>query len=161
MGSIRRRTDNNLLFLDFRYREIRCREQTALPDTAANRKKVQKVLDRIEADIAAGTFDYRRYFPASKNAVRFDAAPAVSVAVTVTAPSAPAAPPTPLFKDFAETWYLEKEVEWRKSHRITVRRELDSLISRFGEKAVGQITKADVLAYRAELGKVTDRKSVV
>jgi integrase len=77
--------------------------------------------------------------------------------VTVTAPSAPAAPPTPLFKDFAETWYLEKEVEWRKSHRITVRRELDSLISRFGEKAVGQITKADVLAYRAELGKVTAR----
>jgi integrase len=65
--------------------------------------------------------------------------------------------PTPLFKDFAETWYLEKEVEWRKSHRITVRRELDSLISRFGEKAVGQITKADVLAYRAELGKVTAR----
>jgi integrase len=48
-------------------------------------------------------------------------------------------------------------VEWRKSHRITVRRELDSLISRFGEKAVGQITKADVLAYRAELGKVTAR----
>ena len=157
MGSIRRRTDNNLLFLDFRYRDIRCREQTALPDTAANRKKVQKLLDRIEADIAAGTFDYRRYFPASKNAARFDAAPTVTVAVTVTAPSAPAAPPTPLFKDFAETWYLEKEVEWRKSHRITVRRELDSLISRFGEKAVGQITKADVLAYRAELGKVTAR----
>ncbi len=157
MGSIRRRTDNNLLFLDFRYRDIRCREQTALPDTAANRKKVQKVLDRIEADIAAGTFDYRRYFPASKNAARFDAAPAGTVTVTATAPSAPTVAPTPLFKDFAETWYLEKEVEWRKSHRITIRRELDSLISRFGEMAVGQITKADVLAYRAELGKVTAR----
>ena len=157
MGSIRRRTDNNLLFLDFRYRDIRCREQTALPDTAANRKKVQKVLDRIEADIAAGTFDYRRYFPASKNAARFDAAPAGTATVTVAAPSAPTVSPTPLFKDFAETWYLEKEVEWRKSHRITIRRELDSLISRFGEKAVGQITKADVLAYRAELGKVTAR----
>ena len=143
--------------MDFYFQGFRCREQTALPDTATNRKKVQKLLDRIEADIAAGTFDYRRYFPASKNAARFDAAPAVSVAVTVTAPSAPAVAPTPLFKDFAETWYLEKEVEWRKSHRITVRRELDSLISRFGEKAVGQITKADVLAYRAELGKVTAR----
>ena len=106
MGSIRRRTDNNLLFLDFRYRDIRCREQTALPDTAANRKKVQKLLDRIEADIAAGTFDYRRYFPASKNAARFDAAPAVSVAVTVTAPSAPAAPPSPSAstRSCASTW---------------------------------------------------------
>ena len=49
------------------------------PTRASNRKKVQKLLDRIEADIAAGAFDYRRYFPASKNAARFDAAPAVSV----------------------------------------------------------------------------------
>ncbi len=157
MGSIRRRTDNNLLFLDFRYRDVRCREQTALPDTAMNRKKVQKVLDRIEADIASGTFDYRKYFPASKNAARFDAVPAVSAAVTIAAPGTPPVAPTPLFKDFAETWYQEKEVEWRKSHRVTIRRELDSLISRFGEMAVGQITKADVLAYRAELGKVTAR----
>jgi integrase len=135
---------------------LRCREHRTSRH-GRQPEEVQKVSRCIEADIAAGTFDYRRYFPASKNAARFDAAPAVSVAVTVTAPSAPAAPPTPLFKDFAETWYLEKEVEWRKSHRITVRRELDSLISRFGEKAVGQITKADVLAYRAELGKVTAR----
>jgi integrase len=157
MGSIRRRTDNNLLFLDFRFRDVRCREQTALPDTQTNRKRVQKFLDRIEADMAMGTFEYRRHFPNSKNAARFDAAPVTSVAATSTAPSTPPVAPTPLFKDFAETWYLEKEVEWRKSHRITIRRELDSLISRFGEQAVGQITKADVLAYRAELGKVTAR----
>lgn len=94
MGSIRRRTDNNLLFLDFRYRDVRCREQTALPDTAMNRKKVQKVLDRIEADIASGTFDYRKYFPASKNAARFDAPPAVNVALTIAAPCPPPASPT-------------------------------------------------------------------
>lgn len=73
MGSVRKREDNGLLFVDFRFRGIRCREQTALPDNASNQKKVQKVLDRIEADIAAGTFDYRRYFPMSKNAVKFDA----------------------------------------------------------------------------------------
>jgi integrase len=157
MASIQIRKETGCLIMDFYFQGFRCREQTALTDTAANRKKVQKVLDRIEADIAAGTFDYRRYFPASKNAARFDAAPAGTATVTMAAPSAPVASPTPLFKDFAETWYLEKEVEWRKSHRITIRRELDSLISRFGEKAVGQITKADVLAYRAELGKVTAR----
>jgi integrase len=153
MGSIRKQGDR---------RAVLRLPWGSLPGTNASGHGRQQEEDpegprSIEADIAAGTFDYRRYFPASKNAARFDAAPAVSVAVTVTAPSAPAAPPTPLFKDFAETWYLEKEVEWRKSHRITVRRELDSLISRFGEKAVGQITKADVLAYRAELGKVTAR----
>ena len=157
MGSIRKHGQTGALFFDFRYDAVRCREYTTLPDTTANKKKMEKVLTMIEADIAAGTFDYRRYFPASKNAARFDAAPAVSVAVTVTTPNVPAVAPTPLFKDFAETWYLEKEVEWRKSHRITIRRELDSLISRFGEMAAGQITKADVLAYRAELGKVTAR----
>ena len=157
MGSIRTHGQTGALFFDFRVEGARCREYTTLPDTAANKKKMEKVMKMIEADITAGIFDYRKYFPASKNAARFDAAPAVSVAVTVTAPSAPMVAPTPLFKDFAETWYVEKEVEWRKSHRITVRRELDSLISRFGEMAVGQITKADVLAYRAELGKVTAR----
>ena len=76
MASIQVRKETGCLIMDFYFQGFRCREQTALPDTAANRKKVQKVLDRIEADIAAGTFDYRRYFPASKNAARFDAAPA-------------------------------------------------------------------------------------
>ena len=67
-------------------------------------------------------------------------------------------PQTPLFKEFAETWYAEKEIEWRRSHKRRIRDDLTKvLIPQFGEKAVGQITKADVLAYRAELGKVTAR----
>ncbi|SEG24913.1 Arm DNA-binding domain-containing protein [Thauera chlorobenzoica] len=161
MASIRARKDNGMLFLDFRYQDVRCREQTTLTDTAANRKRLQKVLDRIEADIAAGTFDYRRFFPGSKNAAKFDPAPGGMVgsatAAVVALPSAAASvPSTPLFKDFAETWYAEKEVEWRRSYRTTIRRELDrALIPKFGEKEVGQISKADVLAYRAELGKAT------
>jgi len=55
MASIRARKDNGMLFIDFRYQDKRYREQTALGDTAANRKRLQKVLDRIEADIAAAT----------------------------------------------------------------------------------------------------------
>ena len=39
MASIRARKDNGMLFLDFRYQDVRCREQTALTDTAANRKR--------------------------------------------------------------------------------------------------------------------------
>jgi integrase len=160
MGSIRCRSDNRLLFLDFRFRDVRCREQTALPDTPSNRKRLQKVLERLEADIAAGTFDYRRYFPTSRNAAKFDAPPAASsaVAAAVTSSAAPTVVETPLFRDFAETWYAEKEVEWRRSYCTTMRSSLDTaLIPRFGEMEVGRITKADVLAYRAELGKVTAR----
>jgi integrase len=50
------------LFMDFRFQGLRLREYTALTDTPANRKRLQKVLDRIEADIAAGTFEYGKYW---------------------------------------------------------------------------------------------------
>lgn len=62
MASIRVRPETGLLLLDFTWRGHRFREHTALPDTPANRKRLQKVLDRIEAEIAAGTFDYQRTF---------------------------------------------------------------------------------------------------
>ena len=161
MGSIRKHSQTGFLFFDFRYQGVRCREYTALPETAPNKKKLEKVLSAIEADIAAGTFDYRRFFPGSKNAAKFDPAPGGMVgsatAAVVALPSAAASvASTPRFKDFAETWFAEKEVGWRRSYRTTIRRELDrALIPKFGEKEVGQISKADVLAYRAELGKAT------
>ncbi|OIR09782.1 tyrosine recombinase XerC [mine drainage metagenome] len=170
MGSIRKRDDTGLLFIDFRYRGIRCREQTALPESATNRKKVQKVLDRMDSEIAAGTFDYRRFFPGSKNAEKFDEAapPSVLNQVTQDVASTMAQPGaaqvsagvtgTPLLRDFAATWFTEKEVEWRKSHKKTIRSDIDGrLIPKFGDWEVGRITKADLLAYRADLAKVQAR----
>lgn len=159
MASIQVRKRTNCLIIDFYYHGERCREQTALQDSAANRKKVQKLIDRIEAEIAAGTFEYGKYFPSSKNAARFSA----TGALPLKGPSNSGATQegkagTPLFRDFAETWFTEKEVEWRKSHRISTRADLDKvLIPRFGDKAVGQITKADILGFRAELSKVNAR----
>ncbi|MBU0620614.1 MAG: site-specific integrase [Gammaproteobacteria bacterium] len=170
MGSIRKRDDTGLLFIDFRYRGLRCREQTALPDTAANRKKVQKVLDRIDSEIAAGTFDYRQFFPGSKNAEKFDEANTPSALNQVTqvvagtmgqtgaAQGAAGVAGTPLLRDFAETWFTEKEVEWRRSHKLNIRADIDGrLVSKFGDWEVGRITKADLLAYRADLAKVQAR----
>ena len=156
MGSVRARTDNKLLFLDFRFREERCREQTALPDTAPNRKRLQKVLERIETEIAAGTFDYRQFFPNSRQAAKFDQVKLPTAAVNAASQASGAGPATPLFKDFADVWYSEKEIEWRKSHKSLIRSELDrSLVPEFGDREVGQISKADVLAFRAKLAKVT------
>lgn len=164
MASIQVRKRTNSLIIDFYYRGTRCREQTALDDTPVNRKKVQKLIDRIEADIAAGTFNYLSYFPSSKNVMKFDelnGAPvidqvAANVAEAVAAPVVNG--DVPLFRDFTETWFTEKEVEWRKSHRISTRADLDKvLIPKFGDKVVSQITKADILGFRAELSKVTAR----
>lgn len=48
MGNIRARSDNNKLFFDFRYQGIRCREQTALDNTAANVKTLKKIMKMLK-----------------------------------------------------------------------------------------------------------------
>lgn len=159
MGSIRRLESKGTLFLDFRYAGQRLREYTALPDTPTNRKRLQKALDRIEAEIALGSFDYQKTFgkplPVKKSAAAAADEANASEAVTRTSATG-----TPLFREFAEQWFDEAQVSWRRSYRITQRGALDKyLIPCFGDKEVGQITKADVLAFRASLAKVTARKS--
>ena len=49
MASINSR--NGKLYLDFRYKGKRCREQTLLKDNAVNRRKTKNLLARIEAEI--------------------------------------------------------------------------------------------------------------
>ncbi len=170
MASIQVRKETRCLIIDFYFKGIRCREQTALPDTPSNRKKVQKVLDRIDAEITAGTFEYRRYFPGGKNAAKFDEglkSDSTEAKTTEDVSGANGQEPrtvvagvagTPLLRDFAETWYNEKEVEWRRSHKKVIRSDLDGrIIPRWGHWEVGRITKADILAYRADLAKVQVR----
>ena len=169
MASIQTRKRDNTLIIDFYNKGIRYREQTALVDNAVNRKKVQKVLDRLEAEIAAGTFEYRRFFPGSKNAEKFDApdlttsASQASQAVAATLGQTTGLMPagfagTPKLSEFVETWFSEKEVEWRRSHKTNVRADLDGqIIPRWGAWEVGRITKPDILAYRADLAKVQAR----
>ncbi|MFC2973241.1 Arm DNA-binding domain-containing protein [Azotobacter bryophylli] len=148
MGKVVARKETGRLFFDFRYLGKRCREQTALPDTPANRKKLEKILERIEAEITLGTFDYGKYFPQSDRVHEFGLLQA-GFAVTK----------TPQFKDFAELWLEEKRMEWRETHSRTVRLTLDKyLLPEFGRQEVSAITKADVLAFRSTLGKVSGQK---
>ena len=80
------------LFFDFRYRGVRCREYTKLPDTAANRKRMQKILDQIEQAIVTGTFQYADFFPGSALVEKFadkGASPVVSRALPMEAERAP------------------------------------------------------------------------
>lgn len=64
MGTINVRAGK--LQMDFRYNGERYREQTKLPDTPANRKRVKQILDRIEAEITLGTFKYWSISPKAK-----------------------------------------------------------------------------------------------
>lgn len=149
--------ESGLLFLDFKFLGKRLREQTTLPDTPANRKRLQKALDRIETEIALGSFDYEKTFGKPMPQPQVDASETdVGPLSSSVGPTAD----TPLFRDFAQVWFAEAEVSWRRSYTITQRGAIDKyLIPFFGDKAVGQISKADVLAFRASLAKVPARKS--
>ena len=164
MGSIRARQDNGLLFFDFRFHGSRCREQTLLQDSPANRKRLEKALATIESEIKAGTFDYGKTFPGSRSLSRqSDAAqalpsPTVSAQTRVAAAAAALAHPTPTLRDFAATWLAEHQVEWRRSHLKVLKSTLDGhLMPAFGDRPVGTITKADILAFRARLAELPGR----
>jgi integrase len=166
MASIRVRKETGLLFFDFRFRGQRCREQTMLQDTPTNRKRLEKALAKIEADIAAGTFDYSATFPGSRNIPARDPAPApvpdLSTPAVPTSASAAAASaalsPTPSFKDFTATWMSERQIEWRRSHLKVLKCTLDGhLLPHFGDRPIGTITKADILAFRTKLADLPGR----
>lgn len=167
MGSIRNSDTMGSLFMDFRFQGQRCREYTALTDTPINRKKLAKVLAKIESEINAGTFVYANYFPNSKALKRFaranleKAAPtAVMEAIAESAEKTAVEPKStgPLFCEFSAQWFKEHEIEWRRSHIRSLRSTLDGrLIPHFGQKVVSSITKSDILAYRATLAKVKGR----
>ncbi|MEH6576943.1 MAG: DUF3596 domain-containing protein [Amphritea sp.] len=150
MGSISVRKNGNLFF-DFRYQGIRCREYTKLADSSVNRKRMQKVLDKVEAEITLGVFNYSSYFPSSKLAKRFSQDVSNIIESTV-----PVQSKTPLFKNFAEEWLDENQIRWKRSYQRIIRGTMDSkLIPHFGDQEVGSILKADVLKFRASLAKVT------
>jgi integrase len=157
MGSVRARRDTRQLFIDFRWQGRRYREQTALEDTPANRKRLEKALAKIEADIAAGTFDYAATFPGSGShhaAAALASATAPRPTALSAAVSATTAPPTPTFRDFTAQWVAEHQVEWRRSHLRTLNSTLQGhLLPAFGDREVGSITKADILAFRARLAE--------
>ena len=156
MGKVRTRSDSGKLFLDFYFQGERCREQTALPDTPANRRKVQRLLDRIELEIKEGRFDYAATFPGSARALQFSGLPSPdrSRAIPDTQHPNHDIDRTPRFSEFAETWVSEKEPEWRPSYLETVTVTLNGhLLPAFGKRRVGSITRADLLAFRADISK--------
>jgi integrase len=159
MASIR--VINGNLFWDFRYKGVRCREYTALTDNKANRTKMEKVLSKIEEDIASDNFKYRHYFPESKLAQKFENQPVATVLLAneMIAASIPLVAGTPLFKEFSEQWFNEFSIGWRRSYKATVKQILDSrLLPEFGEKEVSSIRREDILTFRSNLAKDPGRK---
>ena len=149
MGKVRVRAENGKLFLDFKFAGLRCREQTALIDTPQNRSKVQQLLKKVEAKILLNQLVYEEIFPTSKNIEKVKNAQRRSQLLNSVANESQLN-----FSDFAEQWYFQMEISWRQSHKINIRRMLDKvLIPYFGKMCISEITKRDVLNFRAELAK--------
>lgn len=141
MAKVRARPETGHLYFDFTWQRARCREQTTLPDTPANRKRTEEVLRRIEAEITLGTFDYARYFPKSGQIERL-------------AQAGSEAKGGKTFQEFSDAWFLESQVRWRRSTREQLRGFLKvHLLPAFGSKELGAITRADILAFRATLAE--------
>jgi integrase len=54
--------------IDFRWKNVRCRERIRLPPTARNLRYAARLKATIEHEIATGIFDYARHFPRSPRA---------------------------------------------------------------------------------------------
>lgn len=154
MGSIRKRAETGNLFFDFRYQGKRCRENTVLKDTKANRSKMQRVMDRINAEIKLGTFVYAHYFPNSPNTAKFDEQKNQQRYDQYS-------DQTPIFEEFSETWFTENEIRWKRSYKENVEQIVALHLSKFfSNKKVSYITKAEILQFRASLAKVKNGTKV-
>ena len=134
------------LVVDFRYMNMRCREKTSLDDTPANRKKLAKIIEKMEAEITLGIFDYATYFPKSERAYEIKRLADRAEACISR---------NPTFRQFVDIWYEEKKIEWRPSYQQKMQIILDKyLLPCFGHKAVSSIKKPDLLTFRSSLAKV-------
>lgn len=157
MAKVRVRPETGTLYLDFFYQGVRCREQTSLPDNAENRKRVQSLLSSVVREIKQGNFDYAQTFPSSPRAKRFSTAvlPEAGVLSVHNNPRG-----VPLFGEFSVTWRAEMAPQWRRQHRNSVDVIFDThLIPAFGMRSLAEITKADVLTFRATLAERPGRAS--
>ena len=157
MASVRARPDNGQLFIDFRWQGRRVRRQTTLTDTPSNRARLAKVLKTVEERVAAGTFDFTAFFPDAQQPAPIGT-PLPAQAQVRSAPE-PMSAASPLLRDFVDQWVKEHEVEWRRSHMRTLMSTIHAhLLPSLGDKRVAEISRADVLAFRATLAAKSGRR---
>ncbi len=158
MAKVVARKETGKLVIDFTYRGVRCREQTALQDTPESFKRVQTVVERMKMMQADGSFVYGQFFPGSALAKRFESQDKRAYA-SIEVDTAPVQK-GPQFNSFALQWVDEHRIEWRRSHIQSLMSTLNGrIIPVFGEKVVSTITKSDILEFRAKLGQEKGRGS--
>lgn len=154
MSKVRVRKETGKLYLDFMYAGHRCREQTILTDTPANRKQVEALLSKVQAKILLGELDYAEFFPGSLNITKIQQKQVALAGASNEASMTCEQKSTPLFADFADQWFLEVKIEWRNSHTRNVESIVESSLKpSFKNKRTGDVTKADILEARNQMAR--------
>jgi integrase len=159
MGAVRTRGKSNTLFLDFRVDGKRTRVNSGLPDTSSNRKRLEKKLSKVETDIAFGTFNFDDHFGSAQQVNRPAILQATSdFTVAVTPPGIRTVEVSPLFEEFIEEWFDESVVGWRTSHIKNIKNMMSKhYLPAFGRKHLREITRSEILKFRAQLAKLPGR----
>ena len=113
------------LYIDFRWRGIRCQEATRLVDTADNRAKVRRDVRQLDGELAAGTFEYLRWFPRGRKAALF-------------APLESTGPPP--YSAYVRRWLADKTARLGAGTAYDWGRIVESrLVPTFGDRPVPEI----------------------
>jgi integrase len=157
MASVRE--SRGRLFLDYRVAGKRQRTYVKLADTASNRQLLTSVARKVDATLAGGG-DVLTMLAAlglldldSPDSSEMLLTPAQTLKATVVVATMPS------LSVFAEQWFGEFKVGWRKSYTLTVRGILDQhLLPRLGALQVSAITRAQVLELRSQLAALKGRR---
>lgn len=129
------------LYIDFRWRGLRCREATRLLDTSENRAQVRRTTRQIDGEIAAGSFDYLSWFPKGRRAALF-------------APPESTGPP--LYRDYVGKWLDHKQARLGAGTAYDWRRIVESrLIPAFGDRQVPDLDVETIEGFIAALKQGT------
>ncbi len=128
-------------------------ETTALPDTPANRARLESHAEKIGAEIRSGTFDYLRWFPHGAHAARFEN--------SRVGPQQSKCDGASTVRDFYQAWIISKEPPaTRKSlYRDYQLHFRNYIFDHLGDTPLDQLKTQDLVDLRTYLLKDYVRKS--
>ncbi len=167
MASVRQ--SRGRLFLDYRIGGQRRRAYVKLADTPENQAHLRRVAKQVDAELTkSGDVDALLLKLGLIDSTDDDTgieeptallAPVQTRRAVATAVVASLRDDTPAFSTFAELWFSEFKVGWRKTYITTVRGILDKyLVPTFGITRVGDVSRAQILEFRAGLSKLKGRR---
>lgn len=157
MASVRE--SRGRLFLDYRVDGKRQRVYVKLADTPAHREQLRRVARQVDEILAASgdVLSLLAGLGLLEDATGVSAD--VSLQLPTIAPKATVVSLTPAFSVFAQQWFGEFKVGWRKTYVVTVRGILDQhLLPRFGSLSIGAVTRAQILELRSHLSSLRGRR---